>query len=197
MSKKEEIILATLDLASEYGLKSLSMSQIAERVGIKKPSLYNHFESKEMLLKEMYEYIRNKSRKKIYNTMNSEYFADKSAYDILCESVVNYKNMVLSDEMLNFYKVIYSERSISNEASQILIEETNKMVNATKFLFKMLNETNKLFVDNIDIASISFSMTIHSLIDYELDCIKTNNEYNKAIIKQYIKWFCDTYRKDE
>lgn len=197
MSKKEQIILATLDLASEYGLKSLSMSQIAERVGIKKPSLYNHFESKEMLLKEMYEYIRNKSRKKIYNTMNSEYFSDKSAYDILCESVVNYKNMVLSDEMLNFYKVIYSERSISNEASQILIEETDKMVNATKFLFKMLNETNKLFVDNIDIASISFSMTIHSLIDYELDCIKTNNEYNKAIIKQYIKWFCDSYGKNE
>ncbi len=41
MSKKEEIIYATLELAAEYGLKSLSMSQIAEKVGIKKPSLYN------------------------------------------------------------------------------------------------------------------------------------------------------------
>ena len=42
MSKKEEIILSTLDLASRYGLKSLSMSQIADSVGIKKTSLYNH-----------------------------------------------------------------------------------------------------------------------------------------------------------
>ena len=36
MSKKEKIIYATLELAAEYGLKSLSMAQIAEKVGIKK-----------------------------------------------------------------------------------------------------------------------------------------------------------------
>ena len=47
MNTKEKIILSTLDLASKYGLKSLSMSQIAESVGIKKPSLYNHFNSKQ------------------------------------------------------------------------------------------------------------------------------------------------------
>ena len=31
MERKEEIILATLDLASENGLKSISMAQIAEK----------------------------------------------------------------------------------------------------------------------------------------------------------------------
>ena len=50
MKTKERIILATLDLAAEHGLKSHSMSQIAEAVGIKKPSLYNHFDSKETLI---------------------------------------------------------------------------------------------------------------------------------------------------
>ena len=40
------------------------MAQIAEKVGIKKPSLYNHFESKEALIKEMYEFIREKSKEK-------------------------------------------------------------------------------------------------------------------------------------
>ena len=197
MSKKEEIILATLDLASEYGLKSLSMSQIADKVGIKKPSLYNHFDSKETLLKEMYQYIRDKSKENITNTINSEYFLDKSAYDILYESVINYKNMILSDDSLKFYKVIYSERTISNEAAEIVIDETNKMINATKSLFEILNNTNKLFIDNIDIASITFSMTIHSLIDYELDCKKTNKKYDKTTIKKYIEWFCNTYRKEK
>ena len=67
MNKKEEIIISTLNLASEFGLKSLSMSQIADSVGIKKPSLYNHFNSKEELIKEMYEYIRNKSKQNIAN----------------------------------------------------------------------------------------------------------------------------------
>lgn len=63
MPKKEEIILTTLDLASKYGLKSLSMSQNADSVGIKKPSLYNHFDSKEELIREIYEYIRSNYEK--------------------------------------------------------------------------------------------------------------------------------------
>ena len=36
MARKEEILLATLDLASERGLKAVTLSQIAERVGIRK-----------------------------------------------------------------------------------------------------------------------------------------------------------------
>ena len=196
MSKKEEIILATLDLASKYGLKSLSMSQIAESVGIKKPSLYNHFDSKETLLKEMYQYIREKSKDNITSSIDNEHYFDKSAYDILYESVMNYRNMILKDDLLKFYKVVYSERTTNEEASKIIIDETNKMINATKYLLMKLNDTNKLFIDNIDIASISFSMTIHSLIDYELDCNKTDTKYNKDTIQKYIKWFCDSYRKE-
>ncbi len=41
MERKEEIILATLELASENGLNSISMAQIAEKIGIKAPSLYS------------------------------------------------------------------------------------------------------------------------------------------------------------
>ena len=37
MNRKEEIIYATLELASEYGLKSVSLSQIADKIGIRKP----------------------------------------------------------------------------------------------------------------------------------------------------------------
>ena len=40
--RKEEIIEAALGLAAERGLGNVSMAMIAERVGIRKPSLYNH-----------------------------------------------------------------------------------------------------------------------------------------------------------
>lgn len=195
MSKKEEILLSTLDLASKYGLKSLSMSQIADSVGIKKPSLYNHFSSKEELIKEMYEYIRNKSKQNISN-ITLDNINEKSTYDILHNSVMNYKKMVLDEDMFKFYSVIYSERTTNNEASKIVIEETNKMINATKKLFKFLKDNNKLFVDDIEMASITFSMTIHSLIEYELDCKKNNLNYNKNNIQNYIKWFCNQYSKE-
>ena len=196
MTKKEEIILVTLDLASKYGLKSLSMSQIAEGVGIRKPSLYNHFDSKETLIKEMYQYIREKSKENINSTILDESFLNKSAYDILYESVMNYKSMVLNDKLLRFYKVIYSERTTNKDASLIVIEETNKMINATKQLIKLLVDNNKLFIDDIEMASISFSMTIHSLIDYELDCKTNSQDCDENNIQKYIKWFCNQYCKE-
>jgi len=195
MSKKEEILLSTLDLASKYGLKSLSMSQIADSVGIKKPSLYNHFSSKEELIKEMYEYIRNKSKQNISN-ITLDNINEKSTYDILHNSVMNYKKMVLDEDMFKFYSVIYSERTTNNNASQIVIEETNKMINATKKLFKLLKDNNKLFVDDIEMASITFSMTIHSLIDYELDCKKNNQDYDENNIPKYIKCFCNQFSEE-
>ena len=196
MNKKEEIILSTLNLASIYGLKSLSMSQIAQSVGIKKPSLYNHFISKEELIKEMYEYIRNKSKQNISNISMGNIIT-KSAYDILFESVNNYKKMIMNEEMFKFYSVIYSERTTNNEASLIVIEETNKMINATKALFGFLKDNKKLFIDNIEIASIAFSMTIHSLIDYEIDCKKSNINFDENNINKYIEWFCNQYSKEQ
>lgn len=195
MSKKEKIIYATLELAAEYGLKSLSMSQIAEKVGIKKPSLYNHFESKEVLIKEMYELIREKSKENI-SVNNFDFIKDKSAEEVLKAAVLNYKKMVTDENLINFYKVIYSERTINPEATRIIIEETNKMISATKMLFKVLQDNKKMYIDNIDLVATSFAMTIHSLIDYEFDCKKVNEKYDKKMIQNYIEWFCNQYSKE-
>ena len=199
MNKKEEIIYATLELAAEYGLKSLSMSQIAEKVGIKKPSLYNHFESKEILIKEMYQFIREKSKEGIPldNIDYSAYLEKYNAKEILTQSVLSYKKMVTDEKMYNFYKVIYSERTINSDAAEILVEETKKMITATKNLFYVLQKNNKINIDNIDVAAMSFAMTIHSLIDYELDCKKTNEKFDEKMIQNYIEWFCSQYSEEE
>lgn len=54
MNRKEEIVLITLELAAEKGLANVSMSMIADKIGIKKPSLYKHFASKEEIVEAMY-----------------------------------------------------------------------------------------------------------------------------------------------
>lgn len=47
---KQEIIEAALDLFSAQGFEATSVSQIADAVGIRKASLYSHFENKQAIL---------------------------------------------------------------------------------------------------------------------------------------------------
>ena len=85
MNRKEEIIYATLELASLNGLKSVSMSQIAEKVGIKAPSLYNHFTSKDEIIREMYGVLREQAKKNNSQKLidYNKLFEEKNLEDIL------------------------------------------------------------------------------------------------------------------
>ena len=193
--RKKEIIMATLELAANKGLGNVSMNMIADKVGIKKPSLYNHFASKEELVEAMYQFLREEAKKNA-NVGAIDYtiiFAGKSALEILKMMVGGYFNMNQQEHMLNFYKVIYSERSIQPMAAKILAEETEKMVIATKQLFYAMEVHKLLHFQNVDMSAVSFAMTVHGLMDYELDirsggCEKENQE--RKALDEYLQWFC-------
>ena len=194
-TRKKEIIMATLELAANKGLGNVSMNMIADKVGIKKPSLYNHFASKEELVEAMYQFLREEAKKNA-NVGAIDYtviFAGKSALEILRMMVGGYFNMNQQEHMLNFYKVIYSERSIQPMAAKILAEETEKMIIATKQLFYAMEVHKLLHFQNADMSAVSFAMTVHGLMDYELDRrsggYKIENQERNGL-DEYLQWFC-------
>ena len=95
MNRKEEIVLITLELAAQKGLANVSMSMIADKIGIKKPSLYKHFASKEEIVEAMYEYLRRQAKEKanIKPIDYSTFFAGKTVYEILQSVVRGYIQM--------------------------------------------------------------------------------------------------------
>lgn len=194
--RKEEIVLATLELAAEKGLANVSMSMIADKIGIKKPSIYKHFDSKDEIVEAMYQYLRKQAKEKAnikpidYSTL----FTGKTAFEVLQTLVHGYMQMNQQEEMLNFYKVIYSERSIQPMAAKIIAEETRKMILATKQLFYAMEVHKVLHFKDADMSAVSFAMTIHGLMDYELD--QTYGEckeetLDKHLLEYYLKWFCE------
>jgi len=50
---KSKIFYTSLELFAEHGTRTVTLGDIADVVRIKKPSIYNHFENKEMLIKEI------------------------------------------------------------------------------------------------------------------------------------------------
>ena len=198
MTRKEEIIYATLELAAESGMKGVSMSQIADKVGIKAPSLYNHFKSKDEIIMEMYKVLREEAQK----TGNSEApdfskLADKSLEEILILSISTYMGMVTNKNMLKFFKVLYSERPNNPVAAAIIVEETERMIKQSRSMFYGLVVHGKMKNDGVDVAAMTYSLTIHSLIDYRMDMltsgkIKSFKEEGSIIPKnilEYVRWF--------
>lgn len=198
MNRKEEIILATLELAAANGLKSVSMSRIADRVGIKAPSLYNHFKSKDEIVSAMYVYLREKAlENRSSGFADPGDLAEKSLEQILTESLRGYLGMITDPNLMLFFRVLYSERPINPLAAKIVLEETEHMLRSTKNLFYALAVHGKMKSEGADTAAMTFALTVHSLIDYGMDRITAGEAdasggeslYTKEMA-EFIRWFC-------
>ena len=186
MNRKEEIILATLELASKSGLGNVSLQMIADKVGIRKASLFNHFETKDDLIKQMYLYLRDASSKQ---SMKELIDFDKDVEDILYDNYLNYIKICNNPHLLMFYKIIYSERCFNKDATEIMMEETHKMVASNIVLFKELEKRGKLKFNSVENSALSYSLTMHGFVDYQMDCnvLGIDNNYDaKAFIDNFV-----------
>lgn len=192
-NRKEEIIMATLELAANNGLSNVSTNMIADKVGIKKPSLYNHFSSKEEIVKAMYQFLREKAVRKTNVTVvdYGTLIEGKTAFEVLQLVVNNYIAMNHDESIWMFYKVIYVERSMQPMAAKIMAEETNRMIVATKQLFYAMQVHGLLKFSNPDLSAVTFAMTIHGLMEYEADQEFGQVKEKVNLLNEYLAWFCE------
>lgn len=192
---KEKILKATLELACENGLGRISMSQIAQRAGIKKSSLYSHYSSKKEIIEKMYSYFRSRARESRgeRETDYGELVKGRSLKECLMIAVNSYKAMNSAPEMVMFYKVIMSERAINPDAAEIMIAETRTMIRATKQLFYAMEAQKVTHFDDADTAAFSFAMAVHAIIDYEGDAGLTGSGETDGMMERYIDEFCNCY----
>ena len=202
MDRKSEIINATLELASENGLAAVSMNQIAEKLGISKPALYKHFESREEIIKTMYSFLREQAKHNIAaGEINWDTLSDKIPLEkILTQMVEAYRSLCTNPAMFRFYKIIMSQRTIDIAATEIMVMETKAMIDATKKLFYTLQVKKIADFPDPDAAAISFAMSVHSIIDLECDLNQLKNAnsdvgkgIDKNIMKNFISEFCRLY----
>lgn len=199
MNSRETILLATLELASEKGLGNISLSQIAEKVGIQKPSLYSHFSSKEELIESLYGYLREQA-KRVNGLEDDDYgamAAGRSAREVLREAVGNYLKLTTDRRMMQFYRFILSERAVNREAAKIMVAETERMLLATKRLFYAMQVHHVMDFEDADTAATAFAMAVHSLLDYQLDKTFVEGACATDLLDNFLDGFCAAYQRRE
>jgi AcrR family transcriptional regulator len=197
MNTKERILLATLELASENGLSGVSLSQIAEKVGIRKASLYSHFSAKGEIVDSLYEYLRTNAKSVLADNAidYGEMVKGKTAPEVLHQAVKNYLVINADEKLRAFYKFILSERIFNKEAAKIMVAETEKMILATKQLFYAMQIHHVMQFANVDMAALSFAMTIHSLINYREDKLFADEIETEELINEFVDDFCRAYNE--
>lgn len=194
MDRKEQIMLATLDLACEKGLDNVTLSMIADKVKIKKPSLYNHFSSKQDIVSSLYDYLREASKAMTTEIDYLSLINEKTdAKKFLCDMAKNYLDMTQNKQMFAFYKIIMSERIHSKTAAEIMVSETEKMINATEQILLAMEKYNILKFVNLKLSALSFAMTINGIINYQNDKNNAEETYSKKMITEYVENFCNEH----
>ena len=198
MDRKDEIVYATLELAAEKGLGTVSMQQIADKVGITKASLYNHFSSRDEIVDALYTTIRDasKERASIGIVDYDELTSKGTMKEILSTAVHSYHGMIQDPQMFQFYRIIMSERAINPNASEIMARETKTMIDATEKLFLSLQKRGISDFNDVRRAAFSFAMGIHSVIDYGFDLNTAGMESDDSMIDGYIEEFCRIYSRE-
>ncbi|MCQ4925680.1 TetR/AcrR family transcriptional regulator [Tissierella carlieri] len=124
---KNKIIAVAIEQFSDQGYDNTSIRKIADIVGIKGSSIYNHFNSKEEILEEIFKYYRNLFYQmgdvfEIKELHHSDLKEDKILYVLKCgfDSVIN---ILKRPEMINILKIIIKEQFKNQKIRNFFLEE--------------------------------------------------------------------------
>lgn len=183
-------------LAYEKGLGRVTVSQIAERAGLQKSSLYSHFSSKEEIVETMYLYFRERSKLRNGST-ETDYGAlveGRTLYEVLTLLVNAYRSMNQDPEMDMFYRVIESERTVNRTAAEVILHETKTMIRATKQLFYAMQAKKIAAFPDPDGAAMAFAMGVHAVLEFEQDAKTAGSGEADGVMEQFITEFASRYQ---
>lgn len=146
--KREAIIDGAMQAFQQFGVADSSMDKIAELAQVSKRTVYNHFESKEVLVTEIItqEWLKNSA------VSQQEFDPNASIESQLTVIIEQELNLLSDDKMIEMIRVamahlLFASESVREKAQALFEQET-----PLKRFLKHARDTNKLNIDDIDFA---------------------------------------------
>lgn len=163
---KDRILESALDLFSQKGYAAVSVDEIASKVGIKAPSLYNHFGGKRAIFDGIVNYVAERYEKGSGDlsvhvgdaSKDVGVFGDISA-DGLCKIVVDMFEFSLHDQTIaKFRKMMAIEQFSSSEISAMYNERYfDRLVNYHAALFEKLISAGVIISEDPYTLSLAYT----------------------------------------
>ena len=206
MDTKHKILFEALTLFAEKGYANVYVGEIAERVGIKAPSLYKHFKNKRAIFDAIIAELdcRFLSQAGALNIKGDDPAIDVQIYQDISEDKLvdlgrNLFLYFLHDEYASrFRKMLTIEQFRNKELGaaymKIYVDDTLSYQSA---MFQMLTATGFLQTENVEIMTLHFYAPIYMLLTI---CDRDPSREEDALrqLEEHIRQFNKLYgRKDK
>lgn len=203
MNTKQKILYEALSLFSEKGYSAVYVGEIADAVGIKTPSLYKHYKSKQDIFNSCVE-VFSERMEKVHNDMR---LPETKTADFSYDSVSTEKLIDITTALFLFY---LQDDIAAKFRKMLLIEryhnpEINKLFEDL-FIEGVIKHEEKIFTDlinkgvikgnNTHVIALRFYTPIFFLLQ-KYDMHHDKVEEAKEELAIMVQEFCATYAGGE
>ena len=173
MDTKQRILDEALTLFSEKGYANVFVGDIAERVGIKAPSLYKHYKNKRAIFDAIIELMNTRfaEQAKALNINGTDAAADSKIYQDMSEENL----LVLGRQLFLYYlhddynrkfrKMLtleqFHDKELAKVYSKLYVDDP---LSYQSMLLGMVAQAGLLHTDNVEIMTLHFYAPIYYLL---------------------------------
>ena len=205
MNTKKRILDEALTLFSENGYGNVYVAQIAEAVGIKAPSLYKHYKSKQDIFNAILDEMK-KSYDKQASMLNisgedavsdAEVYSDISEDELVRMATGLFLYFLHDDYAQKFRKMLTIEQFRDSELACLLTKEyADDPLSYQSAMFSMLCEKGVLRKYDPDVMALHFYAPIYFLLTV-CDREPQRETESTELLKRHIRQFSRIYGKGE
>ena len=198
---KKRILDKALELFSENGYDSVSVGEIAKAVGIKAPSLYSHYPSKQAIFNAIvedtalqYEKYTDKINIHVQNAKKDMSVFSEITEEVLIKKVSQIFSYSLHDEEISrFRRMMTIEQFRSEELSAFYTERyVDRMIRYHAEIFKNLIAAGEIRDENIETLAMKYVSPVITLLgvcdrqpEREEECIKRLEEHVRLFYRTF------------
>ena len=201
MNTKEKILDEALTLFSEKGYANVFVGDIADRVGIKAPSLYKHYKNKQAIFDAIIDQMnrRFEEQAKAMNISGNDASIDASIYKSMSEDQLLklgrefFLYFLHDDYNRKFRKMLTLEQFHDNDLAKLYSKiYVNDPLSYQGMLFGFMVTAGILKTDNVQIMTLHFYAPIYYLLticdrepEREPEALKLLDEHIKQFDRIY------------
>ena len=205
MSTKKRILDEALTLFSEKGYANVFVADIAGAVGIKAPSLYKHYKSKQDIFNAILDEMKSNYDKQAHSlnlngenaTADAMVFSDVSE-DGLVQMGVGLFMYFLHDEYVQkFRKMLTIEQFQNSELAEIFTKQyADEPLNYQSAMFSILCADGVLKEYNPDVMALQFYAPIYMILTM---CDRQPQREGELVtlLENHIRQFSRIYSREE